>query len=710
MTADQHQHLEGIDVEIPNELKELLQYKNGQKGEENGVFDLLKFMSSIDIIHKWERQEYFCSNTDFHNSIPVKNDSKIRKEYWNKGWIPFTEDTENLGYLHCIDTNPTLLGNIGQIILVGTYSHKYHYRKVVSANLKQFIDSYTGFLNHNSFCIEAYNLIFNDSYISFQKNELSKLIEKDAHKLEILEYINTVSNLYLETSDNDGLIFEFISNTIDFTLKYELNTDEQTSLLNQFELILKNKSIEEFPLSYQNGFARLLSNLLIDLAEEKKFRKAFYVSKHFISLADNADLVSPKTALIECYYQRYKMATGNKKIQLAIHFIDTFKKYELSSFYNLKRYAEKVGVISNELVGYYSKNDTNKALIHIEYFDSVFAKTNLEEYHKKDFILYYYGANLVEMAKHSFLLEKNNYTNLKRAFVKIKYLYNLYPCEYLIHHKKNIEELIYKSECAQKSSFTFFFNFYNKANKKTVIKAWGNFEDYLKNVNPDGYEDLEKGASNREIANLEKELMSKLPAYFRAFLQVHNGQIKQIALYDNSYELIEGSSSYYFLNTKEIHRQWEFNIVKNRIKDAVNLLSCIGDTYYQNLGTVQVHLKEKYPEKYNIINIFKDIKKELPAPPYCVPISTVSSAITNQLEDIIIKLLEDLNSAYGAKSNRQEIMLKSIEAINIIGKKHKELSFDESEILHEKLYDIAGYYHLLDYDFDLFEFEEWGTI
>lgn len=82
---------------------------------------------------------------------------------------------------------------------------------------------------------------------------------------------------------------------------------------------------------------------------------------------------------------------------------------------------------------------------------------------------------------------------------------------------------------------------------RTIAESWEQLEVWLKKNWKDGYKDLNKPATDQEIAKLEKTLQIKLPEDFIALLKVHNGQKCNVGGF------FDGSE---FLSTESIIDQW----------------------------------------------------------------------------------------------------------------------------------------------------------
>jgi cell wall assembly regulator SMI1 len=125
-----------LGVLLPLDFKKCLKVHNGQKGDANGLFRDLEFMSTHRILNEWLVWKDLLDSGDFNNkkSTPA---SGIKSDWWNPKWIPFTY---NGGGDHlCLDLDPTHEGHTGQII---TLWHDDDARKNKAQNFKMWFEEF----------------------------------------------------------------------------------------------------------------------------------------------------------------------------------------------------------------------------------------------------------------------------------------------------------------------------------------------------------------------------------------------------------------------------------------------------------------------------------------------------------------------------------------------------------------------------------------
>lgn len=132
---------ERLGVTLPADYIECLKVHNGQKGNADGLFSGLEFLSTRRIQSEWTIWKNLLDSGDFDGdrSVPA---SGIRADWWNPKWIPFTY---NGGGDHlCLDLDPTSEGRTGQIIALW---HDDNARQMESSSFAQwfsdFVDDFT---------------------------------------------------------------------------------------------------------------------------------------------------------------------------------------------------------------------------------------------------------------------------------------------------------------------------------------------------------------------------------------------------------------------------------------------------------------------------------------------------------------------------------------------------------------------------------------
>lgn len=73
-------------------------------------------------------------NLDAYTDESIQADAKVRRTFWDHGWLPFASDGS--GDFICVDMNPTATGVIGQVVFC---SHELPLRKLLATSLEEYL-------------------------------------------------------------------------------------------------------------------------------------------------------------------------------------------------------------------------------------------------------------------------------------------------------------------------------------------------------------------------------------------------------------------------------------------------------------------------------------------------------------------------------------------------------------------------------------------
>ena len=104
---------EKIGMKLPVDFVECLKVHDGQKGQQEGLFSGLEFLSSARILAEWMVWQKLFENGDF-DGLQVQSETGIQPVWWNPRWIPFTYN--GAGDHLCLDLDPASGGQVGQVI------------------------------------------------------------------------------------------------------------------------------------------------------------------------------------------------------------------------------------------------------------------------------------------------------------------------------------------------------------------------------------------------------------------------------------------------------------------------------------------------------------------------------------------------------------------------------------------------------------------
>lgn len=160
--VDENELLEAeayLNIKFPDDFRETLKIHNGQKGKENlFLIDGWRLLDLETILESWDYLNKLISSGNF-SDLNLKNNKSILNAWWDKKWIPITSSIEK--DFNCIDLNPSVYGNKGQIITLWSDILE---RDIYANSFTNFLEIFANGLENNKYSLmEEYNgLVFND--------------------------------------------------------------------------------------------------------------------------------------------------------------------------------------------------------------------------------------------------------------------------------------------------------------------------------------------------------------------------------------------------------------------------------------------------------------------------------------------------------------------------------------------------------------------
>ncbi|MEB2266117.1 SMI1/KNR4 family protein [Priestia megaterium] len=127
---------EELGVELPESLRDLLSIHDGQVDEGIGVIGNYYLLSLDEILYTQSTMKELLDNGDFEDFEPIEAIGPVKRDFWwNPKWISIA--TNGFGDDICIDLDPDIGGNVGQII---TFWHDWEERKVIAKSLEEWFE------------------------------------------------------------------------------------------------------------------------------------------------------------------------------------------------------------------------------------------------------------------------------------------------------------------------------------------------------------------------------------------------------------------------------------------------------------------------------------------------------------------------------------------------------------------------------------------
>ncbi len=134
-------HLEeALNIKLPIDFVQCLKNHNGQAGDAGGLFDGSEFLSTDRILDEFSVWQDLLDDGSF-DGIESEPAQEIKKDWWNKRWIPFTYDGS--GNHYCVDLDPTQLGQSGQVM---TMWHDDPDRRCLASSFDAWFKAYVAAL------------------------------------------------------------------------------------------------------------------------------------------------------------------------------------------------------------------------------------------------------------------------------------------------------------------------------------------------------------------------------------------------------------------------------------------------------------------------------------------------------------------------------------------------------------------------------------
>jgi cell wall assembly regulator SMI1 len=130
---------ESIGCTLPAEFIQFLKIHDGQAGDAGWLIDGSELLSTERILSEWTVWNDLLKGGDFDEARSKPNSDKMKSDWWNAKWIPFTYDGS--GNHLCIDLDPAPGGKVGQII---TMWHDDPERDVIAESFQAWFADYVG--------------------------------------------------------------------------------------------------------------------------------------------------------------------------------------------------------------------------------------------------------------------------------------------------------------------------------------------------------------------------------------------------------------------------------------------------------------------------------------------------------------------------------------------------------------------------------------
>ncbi|SRR5258708_25640677 len=142
-----------LGVEFPDDVKTSYNIHNGQQGLTAPLIGEWQLLSLKDIVSQWEIMKDLFDAGKFNNvtSTPI---GPIKTDWWNVKWIPVAYN--GAGDLYCLDLDPALGGDVGQII---SFWHMEDRRERLAKNFQEWLQGFADDLEDGKYKLEKGRLV-----------------------------------------------------------------------------------------------------------------------------------------------------------------------------------------------------------------------------------------------------------------------------------------------------------------------------------------------------------------------------------------------------------------------------------------------------------------------------------------------------------------------------------------------------------------------
>ncbi|MFY0253390.1 SMI1/KNR4 family protein [Chitinophaga sp. 30R24] len=155
-----------IGTDLPTSFKAFYAIHNGQQKSKTGLVDADQLLAIDDIILQWYHwKDLLDAGTFTWQDSPILSapDTGIKNDWWNPLWIPITSD--GFGNHLCIDLDPALEGNHGQII---TLWHDDSHRAIVASSLEAWLEDYLNALEKGDYIfVKKWGIVHKDTFLNY---------------------------------------------------------------------------------------------------------------------------------------------------------------------------------------------------------------------------------------------------------------------------------------------------------------------------------------------------------------------------------------------------------------------------------------------------------------------------------------------------------------------------------------------------------------
>lgn len=137
-----------MNIQFPEDFKQSYLIHNGQESETTPLIEEWELLSLEYILDEWHIMKNLYDQGRFLDATS-KPIGEVKSDWWNPKWIPIASN--GAGDLVCLDLDPAVGGNIGQII---SFWHMDEQREKLADNFKSWLQQFANDLENGKYKVK----------------------------------------------------------------------------------------------------------------------------------------------------------------------------------------------------------------------------------------------------------------------------------------------------------------------------------------------------------------------------------------------------------------------------------------------------------------------------------------------------------------------------------------------------------------------------
>ncbi len=148
---------EQIGAKFTDDVRASYMVHNGQLGMADPLMGEWQLLSLKDLQIQWSMMKHLFDEEQFANVQSKPTTSSVKADWWNPRWVPLSYN--GAGDFYCLDMEPAIDGNVGQII---SFWHMDEKREKVAASFQEWLENYANALENGNYLVQDGELILSE--------------------------------------------------------------------------------------------------------------------------------------------------------------------------------------------------------------------------------------------------------------------------------------------------------------------------------------------------------------------------------------------------------------------------------------------------------------------------------------------------------------------------------------------------------------------